>query len=88
MASQLNAELAAALHAAGDNELEVVDPRTARTYVLVDRETHRQAMEALRQKQDRDSIAQGLAQMEAGQGKPLDQAFDDMRERLNFPRTS
>ncbi len=86
MTAKLNKELAAALHATGDNELEVVDPETQRTYFLVDSETHRQAMGALRRQQDRDSIAEGLMQMEAGQGKPLDQAFSDMRSRLGFPQ--
>ena len=87
MTAKLNKELAAALHAVGDRELEVVDPETQRTYVLVDSETHRRAMEALRRQQDRDAIAEGLAQMEAGEGKPLDQAFADMRSRLGFSST-
>jgi hypothetical protein len=40
---------------------------------------HRQAMDALRRQQDRDAIAEGLAQMELGQGQPLDEAFAAMR---------
>lgn len=87
MIAKLNKELAAALHAVGNRELEVVDPDTQRTYILVDLETHRRAMEALRRQQDRDAIAEGLAQMEAGEGKPLDQAFADMRSRLGFSST-
>jgi hypothetical protein len=43
-------------------------------------------MEALRRQQDREAIAQGIAEMEAGQGKPLDQAFAEMRTRLGFPQ--
>lgn len=82
----LTKELAAALLATGKSELEVVDPETQRTYFLVDGDTHRRAMEALRRQQDRDAIAEGLAQMKAGQGKPLDQAFSDMRARLGFPQ--
>ena len=84
--AKLTKELTTALHATGDNELEVVDPETQRTYFLVDSETHRQTMEALRRQQDRNAIAEGLMQMEAGQGKPLDQAFSDMRWRLGFPQ--
>lgn len=87
MTAKLNKELAAALHATGNNELEVVDPETQRTYVLVDSEIHRQAMNALNRQQDRDAIAEGLMQMELGQGKPLDQAFSDMRSRLGFPKS-
>ena len=82
MTAKLSKELTTALHATGDNELEVVDPETQRTYFLIDSKTHRQAMDALRRQQDRRAIAEGLAQMEAGQGKPLDQAFSDMRSRL------
>ena len=87
MTVKLNKELAAALHATGDRELEVVDPETQQTYVIVDSETHRRAMEALRRQQDRDAIAEGIAQMEAGQGQPLDKAFSDMRSRLGFSST-
>ena len=86
MVTELNQELVAAFLAAGDNELEVVDPVTRRVYVLVDGETHRQAMDALRRQQDRNAIGEGLKQMQSGAGKPLDQAFSDMRTRLGFPR--
>jgi DNA-directed RNA polymerase subunit K/omega len=44
---------------------------------------HIGAQEALRRQLDRDAIAEGLTQMEQGQGKPLDQAFSEMRSRLN-----
>jgi hypothetical protein len=86
MIAKLTKELAAALNATGECEVEFVDPDTQRTYFLVDGETHRLAMEALRRQRDRDAIAEGLIQMEEGQGKPLDQAFSDMRSRLGFPR--
>jgi hypothetical protein len=86
MTAKLTKELAAALHATGDSELEVVDPDTQRTYFVVDGDVHRQAMDALRRQQDREAIAQGIAEMEAGQGKPLDQAFAEMRSRLGLPQ--
>ena len=38
MATKLTKELAAALHATGNSELEVIDPETERTYILVDSE--------------------------------------------------
>lgn len=87
MTAKLTKELAAALNATGECELEVVDPETQRTYFLVDGETHRRAKEALRQQRDRDAIAEGLVQMQRGQGKPLEQAFVDMRSRLKFPNS-
>lgn len=68
MTAKLTKELAAALHATGESELEVVDPDTQRLYFVVDAEVHRQAMEALRRQQDRDAIARSIAEMEAGAG--------------------
>lgn len=85
MAAKLTKKLAAALHAAGYTELEVIDPDTERTYFLVDSDIHLRAMEALRRQQDHDAIGEGIAQMEGGEGKPLDQAFYEMRARLGFP---
>jgi hypothetical protein len=38
MAAELTQELAAALHVSGERGLELVDPQTRRTYVLVDAE--------------------------------------------------
>ncbi|MBX3450415.1 MAG: hypothetical protein KF777_12680 [Planctomycetaceae bacterium] len=84
MTAKLTKELAAALHAAGGRELEVVDPDTQRLYFVVDAEVHRQAMEALRRQQDRDAIAQGISEMEAGEGISLDEAFDDIRANLGI----
>jgi predicted transcriptional regulator len=39
-------------------------------------------MKALRRQQDRDAIAEGIAQMEAGEGIPLEDARKLTRERL------
>jgi hypothetical protein len=82
MTGKLTKELAAALRATGKNELELVDPETQRTYFLVEGGTHRRAMEALRRQQDRDAIAQGLAEMEAGEGISVEEARQLTRERL------
>ena len=86
MTAKLTKELATAVQAAGNDGLEVVDPETNRVYLIVDEETHRRAMDALRAQRDHDAIAEGIAQMEAGQGKPVEQAFDDLRTRLGFPQ--
>ena len=80
--TKLSKELSRALRATGDNELEVVDPETQRTYVVVDADLHRQAMVALRRQQDREAIAQGIAEMEAGVGMPVEEARRLARERL------
>lgn len=82
MTAKLTKDLIAALHAAGDNELEVVDPETQRKFFVVDATVHRLAMDALRRQQDRDAIAQGIAEMEAGGAIPIDEARKLARERL------
>ena len=84
MTVRLSKEPADALRAAEHHELELIDPETHRRYVLVDSETHQRAMRALQRQQDFDAIARGLREMEAGGGEPLDQAFADIRRRLNL----
>lgn len=85
MTEKLTKELSAALHAAGDIPLEVIDPETNRLYLIIDEQTHRRAMQALRAQYDREAIAEGLSQMEAGAGIPAEQAFAEIRTRLGFP---
>jgi hypothetical protein len=82
MKLNLTPDLAAALQASRDGELEVVDPQTLRSYHIVPTETHREAMEALRSRHDHDAIAAGLAQMDAGQGMDLAEAFALVRLEL------
>lgn len=84
MNAKLTKELTAALHASGECALEVVDPETSRLYVIVDGETHRQAMDALRRQQDRDAIAQGIAELKVSTGVSLDEAFDDIRVKQHL----
>ena len=72
MTAKLTKELAMALQAAGNDGLEVIDPETNRVYLIVDEQTHRRALHALRAQQDHDAIAEGIAQMEAGEGKPAE----------------
>ncbi len=62
--------------------MEVVNPENNRIYFVVDGDTHRRAMDALRRQSDLEAIACGLAQMEAGEGTPLDLARRQVREKL------
>lgn len=84
MAATLTKEQIEALHASPGDAIKVVDPETNRRYVVVDEDLHRQAMSALEAKRTHEAIARGLADLEAGRGKPLDQAFEDVRQRLGF----
>lgn len=84
MAVELTRELIEALKASRDGELEVVDPETSRSYHIVATETHREAMDALRRQRDLEAISEGLAQMEAGQGAPLEDAFARVRAHLGI----
>jgi hypothetical protein len=82
MIPKLSQELVDALNAAGNAELEVVNPNDNRVYFVVDGDTHRQAMDALRRQREREAIANGIAQMEAGEGVSLEEARNQTRERL------
>ena len=82
MSAKLTKELAAALQATGGNELEVIDPDTERTYFLVDGDIHRRAMDALRRQLDQDAIAQGIAELELGEGLSVEDARKLTQERL------
>lgn len=88
MTPNLTTELSAAIDASGTGSVEAVHPGTNRTYVIVDGDTHHRAMEALRRQQDHDAIATGIAQMEAGEGSPLDEAVERVRSRLQLPQQS
>lgn len=82
MTPKLSQELVDALNAAGNGELEVVNPKDNRVYYVVDGDIHRQAMGALCRQRERDAIAKGIAQMEAGEGVSLEDARKQTRDRL------
>lgn len=84
MTAKLNTESSDALHAAGDSSLEVVDPTTNRVYVIIDSETHREAMEALQRQRDIESLQRGIDQAEAGDGIPLEEADRRLRAQFGF----
>ena len=86
MLHKLSKELVDALNAAGNGELEVLNPDDNRVYFVVDGDTYRQAMDALRRQRDRDAIGNGIAQMEEGKGIPLEEARKQTWERLSRDR--
>ena len=65
--------------------IRVEHPVTHKLYVIVDSDMHERAMQALRERDDLASIARGINQMEAGEGRTLTEADTAMRKELGFP---
>ncbi len=89
MAAKLTTELADAVRTSSSSGLEVIDPSTNRIYVILDEETHRRAMEALRQQEDDwAAIQQGIGQADAGGSMSLADSEQQIREQFGFaPRS-
>ena len=64
------------------------DDATSRVYCLVDRELHEKAMRALKQQQDLDAIRRGVADMQSGNGTPLNEAREELAKELGFGNQS
>ena len=88
MTPKLNKELSDALHASDNGEVQAIDPETNKMYVLVDGEVHHKAMDALRRQDDLAAIQEGIDDMEAGRGMPVEEADSRIREKLGFPSKS
>ena len=57
-------------------------PGSDRRFVLVEQSTYDEAMAALEYQRNVEAIRVGVRQMEAGMGRPLGEAMDDIREKL------
>jgi hypothetical protein len=75
MDTELSPEISVALRASKSNSLLVVDPVTNRRYVIIDAEEFARL-------EDANAIRQGISQMEAGLGQPLDEAMNEVRSLL------
>ena len=78
---KLTPQLAAALHNTPSGSLEVVDPATNRVYVLCDPAIQNKAKALL----DKQAIAEGVADVEAGRTQTLDEAFAEIRQNTGLP---
>ena len=85
MTARLNDDLQREVDAHAGQPINVEHPGTRKVYVIVDKDTHERAMKALREREDLASIARGIEQMEAGEGRPLAEADSAMRKELGFP---
>ena len=80
MIAKLTDELRNALEQQPERPLEIEDEQTNNVYVLLDANLFYQLL----QKEDVASIRRGIEQMEAGQGRPLADADEEMRRKLGF----
>jgi len=85
MSVKLSEEQRRALTELQGAPVEVEDDETRKVYVLVDQSLHRRGMRALQEQEDLAAIRQGIEQMEAGLGQPLDEADAEIRKELGFP---
>jgi len=83
MTISLPDELRRAL-AESPNGLRIEDEQTHSVYFMLDEETHRRAMLALREQEDWTSIQRGLAQREQGLGQSLEEVDAEIREECGF----
>ena len=84
MTPKLTDEMRQALQQQPAGPVEIPDDETQRVYVLIDAELHQRAMAALRQQQDWESIQQGIAQADADDTMPLEEADRKIREEFGF----
>ncbi len=84
MITKLPAELRQAIQQ-NPNAVRLEDDETHAVYVVVDEETHRRAMRALKEQEDWESVQRGLADRERGRELPVAEADTQMRKTLGFP---
>ncbi len=86
----MNAKLPAEIRKAiAENPLEVrlEDEETNEVYFIMDEATHRRAVQALQQLEDNEAVAEGIRQMENGEGRPLTEVDEAMRRDFDMPST-
>ncbi len=86
MNAKLPAELREQLQANQDAQgYALEDEQTHKIWIVIDEQTHRRAMQALREKEDRESIQRGIDDMEAGRVVPLEEVDARIRSELGLP---
>ena len=83
---KLSEEVAEALKAAKGEPLSVEVPGFDRRFVVVEQSEYDTAMEALALQRNVELIREGVADVEAGRVMPLDEAMEQIRQELGFPR--
>jgi hypothetical protein len=83
MNDKLNSELQRAADAQADRPLPA--PGDNQVYYIYTEQLHQKASQALQEKEDWESIQQGLREREQGLGKPLEQVDAEIRAEFGFP---
>ena len=83
MILSLPKEITDELHAAR-GELRLTDPSTDRVYVLIDDETHRRAMHALKLQEDWEAIQEGAAHADRGETMSVDEARAQLKRQVGI----
>ena len=69
--------------------VRIEDDETHKFYVVVDEQTHQQAMQALKMQQDDIAAIQaGIEDMEAGRYRPLEDVDAELRKKHDIPRAT
>lgn len=79
---KLTEEVAQALMKCHGEPLSVEVPGSNRHYVIVDADVHRAVVEAAERQRIHESIKKGFEDIKSGLGKPVEDAFSDIRKRL------
>lgn len=85
MTPKLTEDQRRALRERPEGPVPVEDEQTHRMYVIVDKQVHQQAMQALREQEDIAAIQAGIDDMEAGRVVPLEEVDARIRQRLGMP---
>lgn len=80
MTVKLNDDLQQAVDAQADRPMAAEHEPTRKVYYIYTELMHQKASQALREQENNDAIAEGLRQMENGEGRPLNEVDAEMRK--------
>lgn len=85
MAPRISDELQEAADAQVDRHVVVEHECTQKVYYLYTGELHLRATRAMQAEDDNQANAEGLRELESGQGRPLHEVDADMRKEFGLP---
>lgn len=85
---RLTDELRSAIKRQPGTPIRVEDEETREVYFIIDDDTHKRAMKALRQQEDLAAIQEGVKDMEEGRVVPFEDIDARIRDKLGVPPRS